>query len=94
MTLPDLVVGHLNPSAKLRQDHYLDVLVFKVKRLIGFVRRLVRNLLDDGVRIDDAAAALINAFFEEHGILFGSAYFIGRYDNLLFPDFYFHCYKE
>ena len=82
-----LVVGALDAAAQLRQHHHADVVVLQPHRGIGLIDLLVEDLVDDGQRIHLAAGALIDALFEEHGVLVRLADAIGGQHDLLHPDF-------
>ena len=69
---------HLYAAAQLGQDHDAQVAIFQKHcgiRLVGF---LVEHAVDHRVRVDHAAAALVDAFFQEHRVAVGLADGIGR----------------
>ena len=49
-----LVIGPLDSSTQLRQNHHPDVFIFQKNRLVNLVRRLIADLLHRGVGIDFA----------------------------------------
>ena len=89
--LLDFIVSHLYTAAQFGQDHHLDVLVFQINGVPHLVVLLVRDGLDDRIRIDNAAATLIHSFFQKYGDLLGFSHLIGRDDHLFFPSFYHSC---
>ena len=91
MALFDLVVSHLDASAQLRQDHHLDILVLDINGLILLIHLLVAHCLDNRIRIYHATRTLINTFFQEHRVLLGLSYFVGRNSHDFSPSFY-HLY--
>ena len=90
MALLDFIISHLDPAAKLREDHDFHIFILEPQRLVRFIHRFVLNLLDNGIGVDHSAAALINSLLKEHRILFRFPYLISRDDNILLPDFNFH----
>ena len=89
VALPQLVVGHLDATAQLRQYHDLDILILQVDGLPVFVYFLVTNRLDDGVRIHHTTRALIDPLLQEHRILLRFACLIGR-NGYNFPPSFYH----
>ncbi len=63
-----LVIGALNASAQLRENHDTDVLIFKPDGGIRPVLFDIENFINDRKRVHLSAASLIHAFFKEHGI--------------------------
>ena len=84
-----LIIGSLNPSPQLRQNHRFDILIFQEYRLILLICLHSADFLSSWIRIDLSAAPLINSFFQEHGIFVRFSHLVGRNHNPLFPDFYF-----
>ena len=87
MPIGNFVKGHLYPSAQFGENHDLDILVLQKDSVVFLVHLLVRDGLDDGIGINDAAASLIDTFLQEYGILFGLSCLIGRNRDLFFPSF-------
>ena len=52
MTLSNLVVGHLNSTSQLGKYHHLDILVLNENCMILFIGLFIRNLLNNGIRIN------------------------------------------
>ena len=92
MTLLDLVVCHLHPSAEFRQDHYLYIFIFQIHGVIGLVLTGIFDLFNYRIRIYDPAASLVHAFFQEHRILFRFTDAVGREKDVFFPNFYILCH--
>ncbi len=81
-----LVVGALDPAPELGHDHQAQKLVLEEDDVPCPVDLFVHDLVDDGKGIDHPRTALIDPFFQEHGILVRLADRIGRYRHVLFPD--------
>ena len=64
-----LVQDGVNAPADFRQDHHADEFVFDPDGLPFALDRFFGNAVGEGQRINRAAAALINALFQEHRIL-------------------------
>ena len=88
VALLQLVVGHLDAPAQLGEYHDLQVFVLEEHGAVRAVVALVLDLLDDGVGVDHAAAALVDALLEEHRVAVGTACAVGGEDDVLFPCFY------
>ena len=73
-----LVEGHLDPPAELGQDHDLEVVVLEEDGRVGPVDPLANDPVDDRVRVDDAAAPLVDALLEEHRVAVGRTDGVGR----------------
>src|ERR1700754_1033000 len=86
------IIGTLDTPAQLRQDHDLQIVVFYKHGVVYLLRLFIGDLLDHRVRIDDATAALVDSFFQEHRILLRPADRIGRDRYFFGPCFYFHIY--
>ena len=91
VALLNLIVSHLHTSAQFGQYHHLDILVLDINGLILFIHLLVAHRLDNGIRIYHATRTLINTFFQEHRVLLGLSYFVGRNSHNFSPSFY-HLY--
>ena len=83
-----LVEGHVHPTAEFRQDHDLEIAVLQEYGFVGFVEPVIEDTIDDRMRIDDTAAALVNAFLQKHRVAIGFTDAIGWNDDVLFPDGY------
>ena len=82
-----LVIGALHASAQLRQDHHAQIVVFQPNRAVGLIHLFVVDLVNYGKGIHLAAAALIHALFQKHGIGVGLAHAVGGNDHAFLPDF-------
>ena len=80
-----LVIGSLDPASELREDHHLDIVVFKKHRLVNLIRFLAADLFRRRIRIHLSAAALIYSLFQKHRILIRFPHFIGWDHYLFFP---------
>ena len=80
-----LVIGPLNPSSELREDHHLYIIILKKDRVICLIRFHTADLFRRGVRIHFSTAALIDSFLQKHRILIRLAGFISRDHYLFFP---------
>ena len=81
-----LIERHLHATAQLGQDHDLEIAVLEVDGRPRLERGRIGDLIDDGVGVDGAAAALVDAFLQEHRVAVRLADAIGR-DLLSFlPD--------
>ena len=69
-----LVLADVYAPAELRQDHDARKVVFERDGVVLAHFGLVHHLVDEGDGIDLAAASLVDAFFEEHRVLFGRAH--------------------
>ena len=78
-----LVASHLHAAAKPRQQHNFQVFVLQNDCCISYIGLLVGDTFDDRMGIDNAAAALIDPVFQEHGVLVRLASDIGRYNPIL-----------
>jgi len=85
VALLHLVVGHVDASAQFREYHHLDIFVLDEERMVKLVFLLVGDFLYHGIRIDRAAAALVDTFLQEDRILFFLADFVGGEQDVLFP---------
>src|SRR5690606_4467281 len=85
VSLPDLVEGHLNPAAKLGQDHDLQVLIFEKECMIGFWMFFVQDLLNYRMRIHHPTASLVYAVLEENWIFFWFTDSVRWDHNVFFP---------
>src|SRR5579863_10257999 len=56
-----LVEADMDPAANFRQDHDSDVFVFEMDRPPAMVLWLRADAIDDGERVDTAAASLVDA---------------------------------
>jgi hypothetical protein len=66
----------VDAAADFRKHHHADEFIFDVQSLPGVRDRLGRDSIVKRQRIDGAAAALIDALFEEHRI------FVGRHRQI------------
>ena len=73
----DLVVSDVDAPAQLGQDHEPHPGVLEVDRLPRSRRRLGRDGVDEGQRVDPAARPLVDAAVEEHGVLLGFPRLVG-----------------
>ena len=92
MTLLDLVVRHLYPSAQFWQDHHLYIFIFQIHGMIGLILTSIFDLFNYRIRIYDPAASLIHTFFQEHRILLRFTNAIGREKDIFLPNFYNLCH--
>ena len=77
-----LVVCAMDLAPDLRQDHHIQIFVFKNQRLIRRILFLIGDLLRYGKRIHFARTALIGALFNEERTLFRRAGLIcGNHDR-------------
>lgn len=81
-----LVIGALHAPAQLRQDHHAQIVVFQPYRAVGLVHLFIVDLINDGKGIHLAAAALIDALFQKHGIGVGLAHAVGGDNHALLPN--------
>ncbi len=86
VTLPDLVVRHLNSSAEFRQYHDFEVLIFQEQTAIGFVPLLLQNFFDDRMRVYEATASLIDPVLQKDWIFFWFSDAICRNDYIFLPS--------
>ena len=82
-----LIVSPLNSSSQFRQNHNLQIFVLQIHRRIFPVRFSVADLLHRWIRIDLAAAPLINPLIQKYRIFFRFPNLIGGNGNLLNPYF-------
>ena len=75
----------MDAAANLWQHHHLDVFVFEEYCSILFVSPFVRDSVRERIGVNLAAAALVDAFFQEHGIKVGRKNAIGRDDDRFLP---------
>ena len=81
-----LVIGPLDPSAQLRQDHHLQIFVLQKDCLVLLILFLMADLLRRRIGIDLSAASLIDSFFQEHGILIRFPRLVGGNRHPFLPD--------
>src|SRR5690606_14147137 len=79
------VQGHLHPAAEFGQEHNAQIGVLQEDGSIRLVRLRVGYAFDDGIGIDDAAAALVDALLQEHRVPVRLADLIGRNRDDFFP---------
>ncbi len=63
-----LVARGVKVASDLGQDHQLDVLIFEENRAVTAIRLLVGNSVGERIGIHLAAAALVNALLQKHGV--------------------------
>ncbi len=81
-----LVIGALHTPTQLRQDHHAQIVVFQPYRAVGLIDLFIVNLINDGKGVNLAAAALIDALFQKHGIGVGLAHAVGGDNHALLPN--------
>ena len=84
-----LIVGTLDPTAELRQDHHLQILILEPDRMIRLILLFIIYFFDRRVRIDASGASLVDTLLQEHRILIRLADPIGRDHLDGFPNLYF-----
>src|SRR5580704_8812455 len=75
----------VNAAADFRKNHQLDKFVLKHDGAVGLVLLLKRHAVSKRIGINLAAAALVNALLQEHGIRISVLDRVGWNDDLFFP---------
>ncbi len=86
IVLVGLVIGTLDPSAQLRQEHDLKVLILQVYGMVYFVLFGLTNGLGHRVRIHFTGTALVDTLLQEHGIFVRLSHLIGGDLDVFLPN--------
>src|SRR4030095_3617738 len=78
ITVPDLVIGPVYTATELRNYHDLQIIVFQKQSSICFVFFFIFDLLNNCMRINGSATALVNSLLQKNWIFFRSTNIIGR----------------
>ena len=97
MALLYLVISHLYTSTKFWQYHDLEIFIFYPDGFPLLIHLLIRNRLNDRVRINHTTRSLIDTLFQEHRVLlrlshlicWNRHYFSPSFYHLTFLSFYF-----
>ncbi len=80
------VLTYMDAPSDFWKHHQTDVLVFNENGVISFFLLIVCYSICKWIWIHSAAAALVNAFLQEHRIFIGWLLRIGRDRYSIFPD--------
>jgi hypothetical protein len=83
-----LVQPPVDSPSDLGENHEFDVFVLKENRAVSLFTSFAGNAIREGVRVDSAAASLVDPLFQEHWVLVWRKGAISRDYNRLFPSFY------
>ena len=83
------VIGPLDPTAQLRQNHDFYVFILQKHRVPDLILLHRADRLRRRIRVDLSAAALINTLFQKHRVFIRRAHLISRDHDRFLPDFYF-----
>ena len=90
-----LVIGALDPSTDLRQDHHLQIVVFQVNGMVCHIFFFVGYFFCDRKRIYLSAASLISPVLKKERAFFRICRRVGRNGDCFFPHMYtFHCHNS
>ena len=81
-----LIISALDAAAQLGQDHHIQIFVFQAEGVVNTVLFFILDLINNAVRVHFAAAALVNAFFQEHGVFVRLADRVRGDGNIFPPD--------
>ena len=85
---------NMNAPAQFRKDHDAKGFIFQVNGMPWSIARLAGDPIDEGHGIHTAAAALVDSFFQEHGIAIGGCGEISPHDNRLGPGLDVTCFRR
>ena len=86
ITIHHLVVGTVDATAQLRQQHHLDEVVLQPDCPIGLHLLLAGEGIDHPIGIDGPRGALIDPLLEKHGVGIFGAHLVGRQGDGFDPD--------
>ena len=86
MTVFQFVVSHLDTPSQFGKDHNEQIWIFQKKSIPLLVGFYIADFFNNGVGINHPTGTLVDAFFEEHRILFLFPGGIGGNENFLAPD--------